>query len=35
MPGMTDIEYIYSPTQKNGRIRQSKDWLTGKVVNYT
>ncbi len=33
--GVMDMEYRYSATQNNGRLTQSKDWITGEEVTYT
>src|SRR5690349_9600729 len=33
--GMMDMEYRYTTGQNNGRIYQSKDWITGEEVSYT
>ena len=32
--GMMDMEYRYTAGQNNGRIWQSKDWITGEEVTY-
>jgi RHS repeat-associated protein len=34
-PGLMDIEYRYTAGQNNGRLWQSKDWVTGEEVTYT
>src|SRR5207248_304062 len=35
VPAMMDMQYIFSPTQNNGRITQSIDGITGEQVSYT
>ena len=32
--GAVDMEYRYSGTQNNGRVTQTKDWLSGEEVTY-
>jgi RHS repeat-associated protein len=32
--GVMDMEYRFSATQNNGRLTQSKDWVTGEEVTY-
>ena len=33
--GSLDMEYIYSPTQNNGRITQSIEHVSNQTINYT